>query len=492
MNFSVLHHHRSRILLSSACILLAAFALTGCKDKNAPKVTVQKTETLAHGITLVTVEASASGKNLDDALQEALVLAVEQVNGARVAHTLDAHSVIADYSASRSRSAEGSAHLNASGSAEGNADASLQDADGKNTATGHVSGDYQADNTASAGYKSHSSEADHAALNTREEDKSASSSGIVHAFRILKQEQVDGVWQVRISAKIAKYNGSALSKRLKVAVLPFRKANGAATSGYENSVRDHLVSILSGAGKVAVLDRDYSQENAAEISQLHSEDFNKDEAVKLGQRLGADYILVGTVNAAVHTDSVYMQALGQRVYGDSHAKAKISYRLIEAATGAVVMSGMLNEAAAGNHLDALADTDARTISDRILNTLYPVQVVSISNGVFYLSRGGDSIHVGDQFRIMVQGQPLKDPDTGEVIGATETEVARIAVTEVEPKLSKAALVGQGAVPSLSGAKMIARPYEVAPQKPAAKPVTHKLAHHAHRAHTSQPVAGVDF
>lgn len=481
----------SRILLTSVLVAISAFSMTSCKDKDTSKAAVQKTETLAHGITLATVEANASGKTQQEALQNALILAVEQVNGVRVAHSLDVNSVIADYNASHSEKMQTSAHYDESANGRMAMHASGPDgtADGTLSASSHGNGHVSAD------YRGNSSESGHGDLNTRTEQKSSTSSGIIHSFKILNQVQNDGLWQVKISAKIAKYSASAISKRLKIAVLPFRKANGAATSGYENSVRDRLINILSGAGKVAVLDRDYSQENIAEMAQLGSDAFNKNEAVKLGQRLGADYILVGTVKAAVHTNSVYIQALGQRVSGDSQARAMISYRLIEAATGIVQMSGILNEAAASSHLEGLADKDARTISDHILNTLYPVQVVSISNGVFYLNRGGDSIHVGNHFRVMKQGQPLKDPDTGEVIGATENEVARITVSEVDPKVSKAVLAGNGAVPALNGNKMIARPYEVEEKTPVADraaPKVHKVAHKTKNTTPSGATEGVDF
>jgi hypothetical protein len=36
-----------------------------------------------------------------------------------------------------------------------------------------------------------------------------------------------------------------------------------------------------------------------EIDQLRGEDFNKDEAARLGNRLGADYIIVGSITKAV-------------------------------------------------------------------------------------------------------------------------------------------------------------------------------------------------
>ena len=56
--------------------------------------------------------------------------------------------------------------------------------------------------------------------------------------------------------------------------------------------------------------------------------------------------------------------------------------------------------------------------------------------IFYLGRGGDSMHVGDVYRVVQQGHPIVDTDTREVIGYDEKEIAQIVVTEVESKAVK--------------------------------------------------------
>ena len=67
---------------------------------------------------------------------------------------------------------------------------------------------------------------------------------------------------------------------------------------------------------------------------------------------------------------MYVQAIGQRIYGASHASAKLTYRLIEAATGVVKTSGTLDSAKyAASSLDAVATAEAADLSDKILELL---------------------------------------------------------------------------------------------------------------------------
>ena len=76
--------------------------------------------------------------------------------------------------------------------------------------------------------------------------------------------------------------------------------------------------------------------------------------------------------------------------------------------------------------------------------------------VFYLGRGGDSIHVGDKFRVLRQGTPIEDSDTHEILGYSEKEIGKIVVTEVDAKLSKARLVDGSSAQVADAKSLVAR------------------------------------
>ena len=169
---------------------------------------------------------------------------------------------------------------------------------------------------------------------------------------------------------------------------------------YEKLVRPMVVDALSQSNKLAVLDRDYQAENQGEIDQLRGEDFNKDQAARLGNRLGADYIIVGSITKAdVYTESKYIKAANKTIYGATHADAIMTFRLVEAATGIVQMSATLEgaryKAAA---LNEVGKGQAAELADRVLESLYPIRVENYSNGQVYLGRGGDGIKVGQVLR----------------------------------------------------------------------------------------------
>ena len=492
---------RTLLLVGSCCSL----ALFGCDQKshqneNAKGIAPASSQV---GIKFSTVRTEGVGKTFDEALQNALLLAIEQVNGVRASKDVNTQSLVGDYHSQESSSekydvaASQSArtNLNLNGHVSGSTGTeSLQESvSGSGADRAHISGNGSASDSDAGSFGANASVV----------NASSAVSGVVRRFQVVAKSQTDGLWHVTIVAEIPVYQASAASKRLKIAVLPFHlPSEGKAVDDFEEGLRSQVVDALSQSGKVAVLDRDYSQENQDEIAQLQSEDFNKDEAGKLGNRLGADYIIVGTVTQANATrDSVYMQAIGQRIYGATHARAQLHFRLIEAATGVVQLSGTLDSAKyASGSLDAVAKAEAADLTNRVLDSLYPLRIESIADGVFYLGRGGDGVRIGDTFRVLRQGAPILDSDTHEVLGTSETEVGRVVVTEVEPKLSKATLVSGNLAQIGEAQGLIARRTEGTPTSESAGTPTATKVGLASKLHPGAsaararggPKEGVDF
>jgi hypothetical protein len=74
------------------------------------------------------------------------------------------------------------------------------------------------------------------------------------------------------------------------------------------------------------------------------------------------------------------------------------------------------------------------------------KIAKASGGAIYVNVGSEAgIKEGDEYDVYRAGEAIKDPDTGEVLGANESTVGRVRITAVMgPRLSKAAPVS-GAV-----------------------------------------------
>ena len=70
------------------------------------------------------------------------------------------------------------------------------------------------------------------------------------------------------------------------------------------------------------------------------------------------------------------------------------------------------------------------------------KIANVDGGMLYINAGSDGgVKEGDEFTVYRIGKQIKDPDTGEVLGADETKVGKIRVTAVKgPRLSTATAV----------------------------------------------------
>ncbi len=101
----------------------------------------------------------------------------------------------------------------------------------------------------------------------------------------------------------------------------------------------------------------------------------------------------------------------------------------------------------------LAKAAGKRIADRLLDEVYPVQIIQRQGDVVYLNRGEDSGYaLNEVLRVFSGGgERLRDPYTGEDLGPLETQLGTIRVTDMRPRVTMAQVVsetgaiGQGAI-----------------------------------------------
>ena len=83
------------------------------------------------------------------------------------------------------------------------------------------------------------------------------------------------------------------------------------------------------------------------------------------------------------------------------------------------------------------------IAEAIVTSRIPIKVIQVqSDGTLILNYGNVFLKPGNILALFKVGDEIMDPDTGEILGAEKTEVGTVQVTEVEPKFSKAIIVGE--------------------------------------------------
>lgn len=281
-----------------------------------------------------------------------------------------------------------------------------------------------------------------------EQKITSATKGQVKEYRVLdlkKDPGFDNVWVARIQASIAKFQVSEQVQRLRLALCPFKigphVADTKRAAQYEDLFTQSLVSYLTQTRKFAILDRDYIAEQSKELDMIQDADFSSEEMAKLGNKVGTDYLIVGTVEAfSSKRWAKIMKSTGKKFPMYQFA-AGISYRIIDVATGQVKISDSHSQSKSGQGNGADPQVSARkaaeAVGQKIINAIYPIVVASVRGETIFLAQGGGTMSVGQKMALIQYGEPIIDPYTKESLGREEIEIGMVEVTGIQSKMAKA-------------------------------------------------------
>lgn len=285
------------------------------------------------------------------------------------------------------------------------------------------------------------------------ESVKTATKGEVLGYSVLGQSQgSDGVWNVRLSVRLARFKRSEQVDRIRVAVAEFRP--GASDADFARLATASAKSALVQTRKFAVLDRDWEREAGIEENIITGGSVPREERARLGQRLGADLVLVATVNELWTDPNV---GEGSKLLMPM-ASAVVNFRLVDFATGQVKLAKVSKLAVSraqvrsadrtGNLAAAksvLAEKFGTEIADAVTEAAYPITIVSTGEeGEVVLNQGGDRLKVGSHYGVYAMGDAITDPQTGESLGRVERYAGAVEIVRVTPKMSYARTVEQKA------------------------------------------------
>ena len=176
--------------------------------------------------------------------------------------------------------------------------------------------------------------------------------GIVLGYRVLStQKQQDGLIFVKMRVDVAKFRSPfGLSSRPKLAVMPFRWSMVGYQVGVSRpelfrpgemlarDVTSRVMRVFSQSGEYTMLSRTADSEMSAE-EKLIDEHSPVSEKIKIGQRLGADFIVAGYLRDVVVADRVEkIRLTGGHIISRTlidRACLKMTYQVLEVSTAQI-------------------------------------------------------------------------------------------------------------------------------------------------------------
>ena len=313
-------------------------------------------------------------------------------------------------------------------------------------------------------------------------------AGLVKTYEVIDEKKLpDGNYQVTLKAWIYKHEPLDKSARLRLAVMPIRTTYGSyifaglvmPADQLADRLAQKITTALAQTNKFAVLDRQHIQEYLHEQQVLfHTAPL--EEQARMGEALGADLMLVGTINQAeLRIKRTATDAIANVTFREFDADFAFDFRLIVAPSRQVKFSDSVRmhletdgvkklvskwEPSDLNYdelVDNLLAEAAAEVVAKISNRLYPPRIASIAaDGSVIIDQGGDRLVAGALLDIYKPDKEITDSDTKESLGSTEILIATIRIDKVAPAMSYCSVVSGDASKLSQG--LVCRPKPLPP------------------------------
>lgn len=277
--------------------------------------------------------------------------------------------------------------------------------------------------------------------------------GVIKSYTVLESGTSPGTGRsfVKIKALIPSYKPSEQLKRMKLAVMPVvvtGPSQGRSEAvDFAESVSASLEAYLTQTRKFAMIDRRFTEKSNRELAGVNSRNAPIEETVKVGVRVGADFIVLAALKSFSPQQQQQQRVTG-RVVTRSLVPVGIDVRVIDIATGQIKFAQTYNNPGrlpSSVSLSQYAADIGADLGQVIGTAIYPIAVVSGTESEVTLNQGGDTVQVGRIYRLVTLGQNLVDPYTRESLGQEEREVARAEIISVTDRTATAKVVS-GRIP----------------------------------------------
>ena len=219
------------------------------------------------------------------------------------------------------------------------------------------------------------------------------------------------------------------------------------TVEWSAALGNQLNVVLTQTRKFTMLDRAFDREVNSELARLGAANAAPGDAIRLNQKLGTDYLIVGEVSFSDVVAPGVNPITGQALPQQPAMFAEVNYRVLLAPTGQLKWADTVkldaSQFAASDvrsFISMTAEAAASAVCDGLMADILPFEVADIKFGLLVIGEGGKQLSVGERFTVCALGDEVRDTRTGEVIDVMEIPVATAEISSVQSKLSYAKVI----------------------------------------------------
>ncbi len=286
------------------------------------------------------------------------------------------------------------------------------------------------------------------------------SGGTIKNFKIIKIEenttQKSKSYKASIQAEVVQFQAPESLKKLKLLVgqiyFPNKKVQ-IGDQSYDSEklaleLRQSLMDALNQTGRFVILDRQTNKDLENELNLISSGQAPSAEMAKLAQAVSADLIWTAQVEQLGYNQHAQQLRVSERQLVSYSGSWSVRQKLINVATRQIYNSDTIGASFpstapttlsrgvnSAQLLNSMKTAWLEQALASVIKSTFPISVVSLTGEQVILSQGGKAVKTGQKYALVLLGSDLKDPQTGASLGPVKSPCCDVVIDQVMPNIS---------------------------------------------------------
>jgi hypothetical protein len=195
----------------------------------------------------------------------------------------------------------------------------------------------------------------------------------------------------------------------------------------------NLRSMLVKSNRFALLDRKNSKEVNKEIDVIKGANIRVEELAKLGNKVGADYIVISSLQK-LNKRTIRQKLMGETITS-KELNVDLTISVIDIATSQIIFSDKMMLSQGDGSLSKFAKIISNRLSRKITDTFFPAKLIAVKNNKMTVDQGSSFFNKKSKYNIVKLGARVIDQTTNEFSGRIEEVIGKASFLEGTGKQS---------------------------------------------------------
>jgi hypothetical protein len=272
-----------------------------------------------------------------------------------------------------------------------------------------------------------------------QEEIKQKTKGVIQSWKIIStgKSQSGKMFQAKIDVNVSKLELSSELKRMRFVVSPIKISKSiddlSIAKKFATTFNSNLRSMLVKSNRFALLDRENSRELNKEIDVIKGSNVRVEELAKLGNKVGADYIIIASLQK-LNNKTIKQKLMGETI-SSKEINADLAISVIDIATSQIIFSDNMILSQAGGSLSKFTKIISNRLSRKITDTFFPAKLIALKDNKMTVDQGSSFFNKKSKYNIIKLGARVVDQTTNEFSGRVEEVIGEASFLEGTGKQS---------------------------------------------------------